>query len=191
MPYTKEHKERSRERILQSAGRLFSRRGFEAVSIDDLMHDAGMTRGAFYNHFTDKAEVYAAAIVHATRNSPLATDTGGNPPSTAIHALLDRYLSREHLEQADPPCPLAFLVTDVGTREAKVRAAYTDAYKGLVKVISKYLERAEDNKKAEAVLAVTALMIGGVAVGRALDCPTTTDDLLRSCRNLAMHILKG
>ena len=72
MPYTKEHKQKSREQILDSASRLFAQRGYEAVSIDDLMKDAGLTRGGFYNHFKNKPDVYAEAIIHAALKSPIA-----------------------------------------------------------------------------------------------------------------------
>lgn len=48
MPYSAEHK--TRGRIIASARILFNRRGFEQVSIDEIMHGAGLTRGGFYHH---------------------------------------------------------------------------------------------------------------------------------------------
>ena len=51
MPYTPEHKEKTRQRIVASARRLFNRHGFTGVSIDEIMADAGLTRGGFDNHF--------------------------------------------------------------------------------------------------------------------------------------------
>ena len=47
MPYTQEHKQRTRERILASASKLFSRQGYDSVSINDLMQDAGLTEVRF------------------------------------------------------------------------------------------------------------------------------------------------
>jgi len=43
MPYSKDHKQASYQKILDSAIRLFSTKGFDQVSIDDLMNDAGLT----------------------------------------------------------------------------------------------------------------------------------------------------
>lgn len=194
MPYTKEHKQKSRERILDSASRLFSRRGYDAVSIDDLMSDAGLTRGAFYNHFQDKADVYAQAILHAAASSPFARHIDGTSPSLpALEEMLDLYLSRGHIEQLeriDPPCPLAFLVTDVGIREDKVRSAYTRVHRSLANLIGRSVT--EDGRDATQLgLAVTALMIGGVAVGRALDSSDAAEALLNSCREAAKHLLRG
>ena len=54
MPYSAEHKARSREKILEAAVRLFAFRGFDQVSLDDLMQEAGLTRGAFYAYFVSK-----------------------------------------------------------------------------------------------------------------------------------------
>src|SRR5262245_51285748 len=62
MPYATDHKEKTRARIVDSARVLFNRHGFEAVSIDDVMKGAGLTRGGFYSHFTSKESLYAAAV---------------------------------------------------------------------------------------------------------------------------------
>jgi TetR/AcrR family transcriptional repressor of nem operon len=62
MPYSSEHRERVREKIVQSARRLFNRKGFNAVSIDDVMADAGLTRGSFYAYFDSKSDLYATSI---------------------------------------------------------------------------------------------------------------------------------
>ena len=57
MRYSPEHKEQSREKILEAARQLFRSRGFEGASIDQVMHAAGLTRGAFYAHFTSKDDL--------------------------------------------------------------------------------------------------------------------------------------
>lgn len=44
MPYTPEHKQRTRAKIVDSARVLFNRHGFDQVSIDDVMKSAGLTR---------------------------------------------------------------------------------------------------------------------------------------------------
>ena len=62
MPYTQEHKSRTRARIVESARLLFNRHGFSGVSIDDIMAEAGLTRGGFYNHFSAKDELYAEVV---------------------------------------------------------------------------------------------------------------------------------
>ncbi|HEY5081520.1 MAG TPA: TetR/AcrR family transcriptional regulator [Bauldia sp.] len=63
MPYTSEHKQETRTRIIQSARRLFNRNGFADVSIDDIMGEAGLTHGGFYKHFAAKEDLYHAAVL--------------------------------------------------------------------------------------------------------------------------------
>ena len=54
MPYSPDHKSKSKERILASATELFGRFGFDKVSINQVMKLARMTHGAFYAHFESK-----------------------------------------------------------------------------------------------------------------------------------------
>jgi AcrR family transcriptional regulator len=73
MPYTTAHKMRTRERILDSARRSFTRAGYENVTIDDVMAHAGLTRGGFYNHFSNKADLFAAAVETYARRVALGS----------------------------------------------------------------------------------------------------------------------
>lgn len=187
MPYSKEHKQKTRQRILDSAGRLFPRKGYDAVSIDDLMKDAGLTRGAFYHHFSDKADVYAQAILSAALKSPIAAARSSGTDECWLADIVDAYLSREHIDNTEIPCPLAFLTTDIGNRETHARKAYTRVYGALVDSLATQAAK----EQHDAVLAATALMIGGVAVGRALDHPEMTDKLLASCRQVAKQLLQS
>jgi len=194
MPYTKEHTQQSRERILACASRLFSRRGYEAVSIDGLMQEAGMTRGAFYHHFANKSEVYAAAIAYAAQHSLLSkVKAAAAPGHPWLGDMLQVYLNRRHVDEEPSPCPLAFLVTDVSTREPEVRAAYTQVYGELVRFMSAQLSNAETEplSATEQALAMSAMMIGAVAIGRALDDNGLIDGLLAGCRKMADEIVRA
>ena len=62
MPFPPQHKQQTRQRIVESARGLFNRRGFTEVSIDEIMAGAGLTRGGFYNHFKSKEELYTETI---------------------------------------------------------------------------------------------------------------------------------
>ena len=72
MPYTPEHKRDTHQKILESARRLFNRKGFSEVSIDEVMENAGLTHGGFYRHFRNKEQLMprlSAASFAATRPS--------------------------------------------------------------------------------------------------------------------------
>src|SRR5215475_12442013 len=70
MPYTPQHKQQTRERIVRSARRLFNRKGFAGVTIDEIMAEAGLTRGGFYRHFAAKEELYREALLQFTYRNP-------------------------------------------------------------------------------------------------------------------------
>jgi TetR/AcrR family transcriptional regulator, transcriptional repressor for nem operon len=72
MPYVPEHKAETRLRILDSARRLFNRNGLSAISIDEVMAGAGLTRGGFYSYFDSKEELVAEAITHFINGGPNA-----------------------------------------------------------------------------------------------------------------------
>ena len=186
MPYTSEHKKKSREKILKSAWKLFSRKGFDNVSIDDLMHDAGMTRGAFYAHFKTKSELYRESILSILANGRLAAHKPEELSDQQwLKFLLGGYLSQEHIDDEPSPCPLAFLATDVVNREPQVRKAYTQVYKNLVDLVEKHCDQ-----DSERIMAITAMMIGSVAIGRALDDSGIVENLLSSSRNVAERLTR-
>ena len=61
MRYGKEHKQETRQRIIETAGRRF-KRGIDGSGIATLMADAGLTNGAFYAHFASKEDLVATAV---------------------------------------------------------------------------------------------------------------------------------
>ena len=60
MGYSSDHKDRTRERVVTAAGRLFRRYGYNGVGIDEIMAAAGLTRGGFYAHLKSKRDRFAA-----------------------------------------------------------------------------------------------------------------------------------
>ena len=113
MPYTPEHKRRTRQRIVGAAARLFNRNGFAEVTIGEIMAAAGLTHGGFYRHFAGKEELYAEAVRHFLRKEAPARwqkRRAGAPAGPAVRALRGRRLSvarsprrRRGLLSADRP----------------------------------------------------------------------------------------
>ena len=68
MPYTAEHKQETRTRIIKSARRLFNRNGFADVTIGEIMSEAGLTHGGFYKHFAAKEDLYSVAVLEFIRS---------------------------------------------------------------------------------------------------------------------------
>jgi AcrR family transcriptional regulator len=54
--------EETRSKIIASAIKLFSNRGFNAASVDVICKDAGISKGAFYHHFESKQALFLALL---------------------------------------------------------------------------------------------------------------------------------
>ncbi|WP_082950150.1 MULTISPECIES: TetR/AcrR family transcriptional regulator [unclassified Mycobacterium] len=57
-----EQREQTRQRLIESAGRVFCRVGFEAAPIDVIAEEAGFSRGAFYSNFESKDHLFLELI---------------------------------------------------------------------------------------------------------------------------------
>ena len=190
MPYSKQHKDQTRKKILKSAYRLFTAKGFEGVTVNELMENCNLTRGAFYAHFSSKALLYSESIKFAATTRKL-TEIKPNDISdkTWLGLLLDRYLSVEHVN-GSRPCPLTFLVTDIITRDSEAKLAYASAYNDMNKVILTYANSYTSCDEDE-ILTLTAMIIGAVAIARTMDNKKAVKKLLTSCREAAGMKLGG
>ncbi len=57
---TKEEKMRNRDRILDAAEALYMRTSFGETSMNDIVSESGLSKGAIYNHFKSKEELIVA-----------------------------------------------------------------------------------------------------------------------------------
>ncbi|MGB3022009.1 MAG: TetR/AcrR family transcriptional regulator [Methyloceanibacter sp.] len=182
MPYTPAHKARTRERIVDSARRLFNRDGFAGVSIDELMADAGLTRGGFYNHFGNKEDLYAEVVKEEAKRWSGHEAVGNGVARDLIAA----YLSEAHFDSRDDSCPLMAFASDVARGGEPVKRAYRQVLEAMVGVLEQGLEGRPDGR--ERAMALAALCIGGMAVARAVDDVNLAHELRESAKRLALSI---
>lgn len=187
MPYTPEHKERTRKRIVESARRLFNLHGFAGVSIDEIMADAGLTRGGFYNHFSAKEELYAEVVqqVLSCREGEGASHADGTQPRSTGGEFIAAYLSPAHFADRDNGCPLMALPSDVARGGEPVKRAYRQVLEYMIE----HLQAGVPGTKArERALAVAALCIGGMAVARAIDDVKLAHEIREAARDMALSL---
>jgi TetR/AcrR family transcriptional regulator, transcriptional repressor for nem operon len=194
MPYPPEHKVRTRAKIVESARVLFNRRGFEQVTIDDVMQHAGLTRGAFYHHFETKDELYAEAVRSFITCNPFAKNipSSGQPPDPRVlaRALVDLYLADATLADVDHHCPLIALPSDVARSGLKPRAAYTELVESLSHVFLGAFDQ-EDVEAAHKAHLIVTLCVGGMVLARTIDDPKLQTTLRATARAEALTLLEG
>ena len=171
MRYPAEETAAKHERIVKEASRLFRERGFENVSVGEVMKAAGLTHGAFYAHFASKEELEAAAVAYGQRVSLRRVQRSKSNQSKGSYA--DRYLSRWHRDHPGDGCTMAALAQEVARSTPELKAVFEQ---GLENFLS-----AKPGGRKEAIFRVAA-MIGGVVLARAVQDPQLSDEILASVR---------
>jgi TetR/AcrR family transcriptional repressor of nem operon len=190
MPYSPEHRKRTRARIVRSAMILFNRHGFESVSIDDVMAHAGLTRGGFYRHFDAKSDLYAEAIALSLAETPWSRWDGVSVDFSAEDAaaqVVRAYLSAQHLEDVDASCPMVALPSDVARSDPTVKLAFENVFRAMVGLFEESLRRRGKVHRKRA-LAIAGICVGGMVVARAVEDSTLADALRRETLSVALDL---
>jgi len=85
---------RTRQRILEAAGRLFYVNGYNATGLDSIIAEAGVTKGNFYYHFKTKQDLAAATVEWYKREAYRDLQPGPMFPGEGSLAILLRVLER-------------------------------------------------------------------------------------------------
>ena len=186
MPASRSKHQKVREKILDSASRLFNRHGFNAVSIDDVMGDAGLTRGSFYTYFSSKTDLYAQSVsrvVCATRESSNGDDGGHFSPDQIVR----NYLSVRHFEDMEGSCPMIGLPSDISRTERSVREAFESALRLMIETFEQGTgdQSKPDRKRA---LAIAALCVGGMVLARSVENRGLADEMREAALAVALSL---
>ncbi|GLX76948.1 TetR family transcriptional regulator [Thalassotalea insulae] len=180
MAWHKQHKTQTKDRILTSAAELFTRYGFENVSINQVMTKAQLTRGAFYAHFDSKSDLHAQALVKAAM---LAKEQNTSLSPQCLTTVMQNYLSKAHRDQQiQHLCPLAFLAADINQQDPQVKTTYTQIFKGFIDNTNQFTQ---DEQTA---LQTSILMIGGLALANALNDTNLSDSVLNACQKAIIKL---
>ena len=141
MPYPTGHRQQIRSRIVEGARRLFNRNGFEGVSVDAIMAQAGLTRGAFYAYFESKSDLYAETLGcfftdPNWRSLWEGVDVNLASPDAGPQ-IVRAYLSQQHFDDVENSCPMVALPSDVARSDQKVKAAFENVFRAMVTVLGR------------------------------------------------------
>jgi len=129
MKVTKEQARENRARIIETAATLFRERGYDGVSVADLMAAAGFTHGGFYKHFGSKADLVIAAYEEHWKQRQPELDrifSAQIPPLERLTRWCDSAYDRQK-ERAQKfghvcGCPYASIGVEIATQDDKIRA---------------------------------------------------------------------
>jgi AcrR family transcriptional regulator len=166
MRYAKDHKEKSRQKLIQNAGRAFRQQGYGMIGVDGLAKAAEMTSGAFYVHFDSKKEAFLEALregLDVLRDGITQTRQGGGPDW--LRDFADFYLGEKRTCDMGDSCTLPTLSSDVERAGEQARTLYENKLREIAGEIVRGLPGTprERNKQAWADL---ALLLGGLSLAR-------------------------
>ena len=175
--YGKAHKEATRQRIIDTAGRRLKRDGIDGSGIARLMNDAGLTNGAFYAHFASKDDLVATAVAEQLRQQ--RANYGAYLPGRAgLEQFVREYMSNEHRDSPEDGCPSAALLDEIGRSSDATKEAFTDGL--LISIDNMAAQLSPDDPQSARVKALTlfGMMVGTMQLSRALADRRLADAIL-------------
>jgi TetR/AcrR family transcriptional regulator, transcriptional repressor for nem operon len=184
--YGKEHKEATRRRIVEAAGRRFKRDGIDGSGIATLMADAGLTNGAFYAHFASKKDLVATTVAAQLLEQ---RENHWQRPGAGVEQLVREYLSVRHRDDAEHGCPSAALLDEIGRCATNTKQAYTDGMLAIADEIAARLAPDDPDSARATTLSLFALLIGTLQLSRALADRQLADEVLERGIETALALL--
>ena len=116
--------ERTRQKIIQAANRLFYRRGYNRTSFTDIVDTSGVPRGNIYYYFRTKEEILLAALDHRMRiieNMLNEWDTKFAAPQERMKRFV-RVMIAGHEATSLYGCPMGSLNMELGKDQPELQA---------------------------------------------------------------------
>lgn len=129
MTPTQQRSEVTRNRILTAAEACFAENGFDATGVAQICQTAGVSKGAFYHHFSSKQELFLEMLYRwlEKTDSQLMTfrETTANIPDTIRSmGVMPKYI----LEAADQNLPIYLEFLTKAVREPQIWEAAVEPY---------------------------------------------------------------
>ncbi|MEK1895970.1 MAG: TetR family transcriptional regulator [Rhizobium sp.] len=170
---TKEQANQNRQRIIDTAGKLFREKGIHAVGVDEIMKGAGLTHGGFYGHFKSKGDLAAEALSHAMDESLRSEQ---DYPSLA--SLAETYLSKAHRDEAENGCTVASLGPELARLPSGKRGAIASYIRKRIGQVESLQEKTGGNADRGKAIADLSSLVGALVMARAVDDEALSDEIL-------------
>lgn len=169
-----------KERILETADRLFYLRGIRAVGVDTIAAEIGISKRTLYNHFPSKDELIAAYLQRRFAPAP----SSDKPPVEQILRTFDR-LERGFASKGFRGCPFVNAVAELGSEDRavkKIAIAFKESRRIWFRDLLKRLDVADADGLATQL---TLLVDGAIAQDLVRDDPS----MARAAKDAARVLL--
>lgn len=190
MGISKDDALKNRERILNSANKLFRERGPDAVGVAELMKTAGFTQGGFYNHFGSKDGLVKDVVANAMEAGlkALQKQLGSADDRSAVTGQVEFYLSPGHRDDIENGCPISGLAHDVRRMGDEAQTTFAKGLRAALDEVRKHLSDDADEGRAAAIY---SQLVGGLILARAtaVSDPELADVLAKAAKSSALAMV--
>lgn len=189
MAHPEGKKEAGKARLLQAAGRGFRTNGYGGVGIDGLAKQANATSGAFYAHFTSKADAFKQAVESGLSDLSAGVEgkiaAGGDGWLTQF---IDFYMGDRRTCDLAESCALQSLTSEVARADVPTRSVYQAGFEDVLGVMTDGMMGDARRRNAIALL---AMLTGGVSLSRAVVDPDLAGEIADAVREAARALLQS
>jgi AcrR family transcriptional regulator len=171
-----------KERILETADRLFYLRGIRAVGVDTIAAEIGISKRTLYNHFPSKDELIAAYLARRFKQVPASE----KPPAEQILGTFDS-LERHFARTDFRGCPFVNAVAELGAEDQavkKIALAFKESRRVWFRDLLRRLVVADPEGLATQL---TLLVDGSIAQNLVRDDPSMARAAKEAARVLLEH----
>ncbi len=178
MRVSREQAAENHEQIVEAASRLFRQQGFDGVSVDAIMQQAGLTHGGFYGHFKSKEDLAAQAVARALEQAAERQSR-----YTDIADLVSNYLSPRHCADRANGCAIAALGADIARQGKGIRRGLTSHLRAQFDRFAHLLKDGTAAHRRKQAITTLAGMVGALILARAVDDPALSKEILAAVKD--------
>ncbi|MDF9822742.1 TetR/AcrR family transcriptional repressor of nem operon [Rhizobium leguminosarum] len=184
-------KQKTHEKIVETASKRLREEGLEGIGVADLMKEAGLTVGGFYKHFASRDDLVAEAIQSAFDSWGRRLEAEGvNPAEMSAADVADRYVSAHHRDNPGEGCPFAALTSDLSRSGEKARAIATQGLRRNFEALASKAAGTEEGERRRKAIMAFAMMAGGVGLARISSDEELSAEILATVRDFVADIDK-
>ncbi len=186
MRYDAEHKQKTREKVLDAAAEAIRLEGPHKVGVAGIMAKAGLTHGGFYAHFESKDDLVACAIGHMfDRSAQRRLDSfKDRPPAEALLAYVEFYLSEGHRDARTTGCVMPALAADLPRLPAAAQQSFAAGVQRLTGRVADLLAAMGHDEAQDLASSMIAEMVGALSLARAEPDRARSDLMLERSRRV-------
>lgn len=171
--------EQTRQRILDVSQRLILQNGFSGTAIDEIIYEAGITKGGFFYHFKNRSDLARQLMVRFLEEDDRilnelvdrARDLVDDPLQQVL-AFLKLYAETvEAMEEVHPGCLVASYTYESNQFDAEIQQLTREGVDSWRRLFLALFERVQQDYECEVSIEnladmLNALLEGGIVMSR-------------------------